>query len=56
MDNTPEFPPSTVIDAWKAGWVAHRAGLPFAANPHRAGLHAHQQWRSGWLDSNSGAK
>lgn len=52
-DNVPEFPPSDLIDAWRAGWDACCHGAPFAANPHLPNTYARRQWADGWLAANN---
>lgn len=43
MNNVPEFPPSSLINAFESRWKAARNGILFVANPNRVGSYDCQE-------------
>lgn len=52
MNDLPDYPPSSLIDANMAGWKAAKYGIPIAHNPFKEGTQAYFEWRNGWLSGN----
>lgn len=52
MNEVPDYPPSSLIDANMAGWKAAKYGVPFAQNPFKEGTQANFEWSKGWLSCN----